>query len=119
MGDGPNTARSTLNSTDEVLNEGAASGTGHMWQIFPSYVMTKSLKNMFSQGRSKRKGNAGTSDDQMKCLACEDLSDIVLKKYEEFELAMQSESAESLDNQSDVGLQNKSGVMNHDEINNA
>jgi len=87
--EGSNAARSTLNPTDESLSsQGKA---GHMWQIFPSFLMTKSLRGVFSRGSGVSDETGTVADDseaQASCSACEELTRIVLDKYAEFEQAM-------------------------------
>jgi len=75
---------STLNPLDDDLKQ-APHAAGNMWQVFPTYVMTKPLRSMFTWRGS---GLADGSGDN--CFACAELTHIVLEKYREFELRVQT-----------------------------
>eukprot|EP00933_Yihiella_yeosuensis_P054023 TRINITY_DN5235_c0_g2_i2.p1 TRINITY_DN5235_c0_g2~~TRINITY_DN5235_c0_g2_i2.p1 ORF type:complete len:549 (-),score=119.23 TRINITY_DN5235_c0_g2_i2:145-1791(-) len=73
--DGGRSGRSsTFNPLDDEQVAQALDKVGDMWQIFPTYVMSKQLSKIFSSSDGSAEG----------CQACRALSRIALTKYDSF-----------------------------------
>lgn len=86
-------SRSTLNPLDDDLKQ-ASNTAGNMWQVFPTYVMTKPLSSMFKwrgNGRGRVSASVLAAERDDSCFACGELTHIVLEKYREFELNVQAQ----------------------------
>eukprot|EP00929_Paragymnodinium_shiwhaense_P102324 TRINITY_DN65540_c0_g2_i1.p1 TRINITY_DN65540_c0_g2~~TRINITY_DN65540_c0_g2_i1.p1 ORF type:complete len:834 (+),score=188.75 TRINITY_DN65540_c0_g2_i1:81-2504(+) len=118
-GENPASQQPQLNPLDETFVATRPAGS-HMWQIFPTYIMSRALKDDFrlrrSSSMSDRSGFLDNSQIITTCTPCAGLTEVVLKKYKEFEAKVQSKPSAGGTNEQD---RVRRWRMRQDEVNNA